>query len=123
MSSAPPAAVLIIGLDPHAVPGVDADEAGAALDEGLARFDGSGMTAEQCVVPLDDTAEGRLLEALTREDYACVVVGRGIRTTEALLEFFEAVINLIRVHAPDAAIAFNTDGTNSVDAARRVLRR
>jgi hypothetical protein len=38
-----------------------------------------------------------------------------------LLEFFEAVINLIRLHAPGAAIAFNTDGGTSLEAARRVL--
>jgi hypothetical protein len=39
------------------------------------------------------------------------------------LEFFEAVINLIRVHAPNAAIAFNTDGGTSLEAAQRVLAR
>ncbi|MGZ4181254.1 MAG: hypothetical protein ACXVUL_11315 [Solirubrobacteraceae bacterium] len=38
-----------------------------------------------------------------------------------MLEFFEAVINLTRLHAPHAAIAFNTDGGTSLEAARRVL--
>jgi hypothetical protein len=51
------------------------------------------------------------------------VVGGGIRKPEPLLEFFEAVINLIRVHAPSAAIAFNTDGGTSLEAAQRVLTR
>jgi hypothetical protein len=38
-----------------------------------------------------------------------------------LLEFFESVINLIRLHAPQAAIAFNSDGGTSVEAARRTV--
>jgi hypothetical protein len=32
-----------------------------------------------------------------------------------------AVINVIRLHAPHAATAFNTDGGTSLEAARRVL--
>jgi hypothetical protein len=48
--------------------------------------------------------------------YDCVVIGGGIRKPEPMLERFEAVINLVRRHAPHAAIAFNTNGANSVDA-------
>lgn len=55
------------------------------------------------------------------QNYDCVVVGGGIRKPEPLLEFFEIVINLIRVHAPGAAIAFNSDGSSSLEAAPRVL--
>jgi hypothetical protein len=51
----------------------------------------------------------------------CVGGGGGIRKPESLLELFEAVINPIRLNAPDAAIAFNTDGGTSLEAARRVL--
>jgi hypothetical protein len=78
---------------------------------------------------LDATAERRIVEALSGEKYDCVVVvvvgvvggGGVIRKPELLLEFFEAVINLIRLHARHAAIAFNTDGGTSLEAARRVL--
>jgi hypothetical protein len=38
-----------------------------------------------------------------------------------MLEFLETVINLVRRHAPRAAIAFNTNPENSLDAARRWL--
>ena len=41
---------------------------------------------------------------------------RGIRKPEPFLELFERVVNLIRVHAPDAVIAFNTTGENRVEA-------
>jgi hypothetical protein len=95
------------------------------LDFGLAKFDGSGLVADECLVPLDDSdadsAERRIIDALTARLYDCVVVGGGIRKPEPLLELFERVVNLIRVHAPDAAIAFNTDGASSYEAACRVL--
>jgi hypothetical protein len=58
---------------------------------------------------------------LTASRYDCVVVGGGIRKPEALLELFERVVNLIRVHASGAAIAFNTDGASCYEAVCRVL--
>ena len=68
-----------------------------------------------------DAAVRQISEQLRSGDYACVVIGGGIRKPEPLLEFFEVVINLVREHAPNAAIAFNTNGENSVDAALRWL--
>lgn len=113
--------VLILGLDPDALPGVDAVAIRAGLEYGLARFGDSDLAADQCLVALDDTSERRIVEALTSETYDCVVVGGGIRKPEPLMEFFETVINLIRLHAPQAAIAVNSDGGTSLEAARRVL--
>ncbi len=112
---------MILGLDPDAIPGIDAAAARAGLKYGLTRVEGSDLIADQCLVPLDATAERRIVEALKGQQYDCVVVGGGIRKPEPLLELFEAVINLIRLHAPRAAIAFNADGGTSVEAARRVL--
>ena len=101
--------VLVVGLEPRAVPGVDADLVGAALQAGQARFRAEGIEADLCLVGLSEEAEGQIVGQLKSKDYACVVVGGGIRKPEPLLEFFETVINLIRRHAPDAAIAFNTN--------------
>jgi hypothetical protein len=58
---------------------------------------------------------------LTARAWDVVVVGGGIRKPEQLLPFFEQVVNLIRRHAPDAAIAFNSSGGDSVEAALRWL--
>src|SRR5215813_3750500 len=55
------------------------------------------------------------------QEYACVVIGGGIRKPEPMLEFFETVINLVRRHAPSAAIAFNTNPETTLEAARRWL--
>ncbi|MFI8260513.1 MULTISPECIES: hypothetical protein [unclassified Streptomyces] len=40
-----------------------------------------------------------------------------MRRTEQLLPLFERIANLIRTHAPRAAIAFNTHGGDRVEAA------
>jgi hypothetical protein len=50
-----------------------------------------------------------------------VVIGGGIRGHEPLLPLFETVINLVRQHQPDAAIAFNSSPEDCADAARRWL--
>lgn len=77
--------VLIVGLDPDVVPGVDATAVRAGLQYGLARFEDSDLIADQCLVPLDATAERRIVEALADRQYDCVVVGGGIRKPEPLL--------------------------------------
>lgn len=116
--------VLLIGLDPHATPGVDAKLVDMAIAIGQQRFDAAGITADHCLVKPDATAdaEAEIVAALQRKDYPCVVIGGGIRKPEEMLELFERVINLVRQHAPRAAIAFNTNPTNSVDAVQRWLR-
>jgi hypothetical protein len=58
------------------------------------------------LVAPDENREAAIVAALTRQDYACVVIGGAIRKHEPLLGLFEQVVNLVRQHAPGAAIAF-----------------
>ena len=116
-----PRSVLLIGLDPHTVPGIDAALVDTAIAAGQARFAAEGIDADLCLVEVGEAAQPQIIEQLTRKPYACVVVGGGIRKPEAMLEFFEIVINLIHRHAPQAAIAFNTNPVTSLDAAKRWL--
>jgi hypothetical protein len=109
--------VLVIGLDPARLDGWDPAPVQAALARGQARFDELGIEADLCLVAPDDDPEGAMTAALIRNDYACVVVGGGIRKHEPLLGLFENAVNLVRRHAPHAAIAFN----NTPDAALRWL--
>lgn len=113
--------VLLIGFDPRTIPGVDAAMVEAAIAMGQQRFDAAGIETDTCLVKPDDTARPQIVEALQRKPYGCVIVGGGIRKPEPMLELFETVINLIRVHAPQAAIAFNTNPMTSLDAALRWL--
>ncbi|QBJ93320.1 hypothetical protein D0Z67_25595 [Streptomyces seoulensis] len=62
-----------------------------------------------------------LFPALAARAWDVVVIGGGIRKTEQLLPLFEQIINLTHHHAPQAAVAFNTNGGDSVEAARRRL--
>jgi hypothetical protein len=114
--------VLVIGLDPVRIPGWDPEPVVAAIARGQARFADHGIEADMCLVAPDEDAEAAIVAALTRTDYACVVVGGGIRKHEPLLELFEKVVNLVRRHAPGAAIAFNSTPEDTADAALRWLR-
>ncbi|MGW7002075.1 hypothetical protein ACWGCW_04370 [Streptomyces sp. NPDC054933] len=110
---------LVLGIDPHTVPGMDGDALRAALDKELARFGEHGVDASMTLIALDESAESTLVAALIEREWDVVVIGGGIRKPESLLTLFEHVVNLIRQHAPAAAIAFNTSGGDSVEAAKR----
>ncbi len=114
--------VLVVGLDPVRIPGWDPEPVVAAIARGQARFGDHGIEADLCLVALDENPEAAIVAALARKDYACVVIGGGIRKHEPLLKLFEKVVNLVRQHAPDAAIAFNSGPEDSADAALRWLR-
>lgn len=114
--------VLVIGLDPAKLEGWDPEPVQAAIARGQARFDDHGMAADYCLVSVDEGPEQTITEALAGNVYACVVIGGGIRTHEPLLELFERVVNLVRQHAPAAAIAFNSSPEDCADAAMRWLR-
>lgn len=111
--------VLVIGLDPAKLDGWDPAPVQAAIARGRARFDDHGIAADYCLVSPGERPEQAVADALAGADYACVVIGGGIRTDEPLLELFEEVVNLVREHAP---IAFNTSPEDCVDAALRRLR-
>lgn len=73
------------------------------------------------LIELDESAEPAIVAALSELSWDVVVIGGGIRKPEPLLPLFEQVVNLVRRHAPKAAIAFNTSGGDSVEAAKRWL--
>jgi hypothetical protein len=114
--------VLVIGLDPAKIEGWDPEPVAAAVARGQARFGDHGIEVDLCLVAVDENPGAVIAEALSGKDYACVVIGGGIRKHEPLLELFEKVVNLVRQHAPGSAIAFNTNPEDSVDAALRWLR-
>jgi 4-aminobutyrate aminotransferase-like enzyme len=100
---------------------MDGDAIRAALDQELDRFGEHAIDASMTLVALDESAEPAMVAALSERAWDVVVIGGGIRKPEPLVTFFEHVVNLVRRHAPRAAIAFNTSGGDSVEAARRWL--
>lgn len=114
--------VLVIGLDPHRVPGPwDPAPVVRAIEESSAHLAEQGFDAENCLVGLDgtDDIEPLVTAALRSREWDCVVVGGGIRKEEELLELFELVVNLVHRLAPDAAIAFNRTPADIADAVNR----
>ncbi|MFI7414027.1 hypothetical protein ACIBU0_35790 [Streptomyces sp. NPDC049627] len=113
--------VLILGFDPHTVPGMDGDAMRAVLDKELARFGERAIDASMGLITPDESAESTVVTKLSERDWDVIVIGGGIRKPEPALTFFEQVVNLVREHAPGAAIAFNTSVGDSVEAAKRWL--
>ncbi|MFI0486880.1 hypothetical protein [Actinomadura sp. 9N215] len=117
--------VLVIGLDPYRVPGPwDPRPVVEAIEAGVARFAQHGVGVETCLFGLDgsDDVEAVVGGALRARPWECVIVGGGLRTADDQIELFERLVNLVRRHAPDAAIAFNRTPTDIFDAAARWIR-
>ena len=113
--------ILLVGLDPHLVPGVDAAMVDMAIAMGQKRFEAAGITADQCLVKPDASATAQIADALVKKPYKVIVIGGGLRKPDEMVELFETTIDLVRRHAPNAAIAFNTNPMTSLDAALRWL--
>ena len=118
--------VLLVGYDPETVdysnpalpPGMTAEiSAGIALT--LTQMTDRGWESDVCYIRPDDTAGQTVERHLASANYACVVVGAGVRLPPQGLEVFEAVVNAVHKGAPGAAIAFNTRPEDSADAAAR----
>jgi hypothetical protein len=116
--------VLVIGLDPHRVPGPwDPDPVAEAIVAGMADLADPGFEAEACLVGLDgsEDIEERVTRSLQDGPWDFVVVGGGIRKSEDLLELFESTVNLVHRHASSAEIVFNSGPDDIGDALIRRL--
>lgn len=119
--------VLLVGYDPETVdysnpalpPGMNAEKIRAGIALTLKQMTDRGWEGDVCFVRPDGTA-GRVVEHhLASANYACVVVGAGVRLPPQGLTVFEAVVNAVHRAAPAAAIAFNTRPEDTADAAAR----
>ena len=114
--------MLVIGLDPFRVPGPwDPKPVADGIEAGKKRFVKHGLAAEFCLFGLDgsDDVQAVVTDALSARPWECVVIGGGVRHQD---ELFEQVINLVRRHAPTAAIAFNTNPADTYEAAARWIK-
>jgi hypothetical protein len=123
------ARVLLVGYDPDTVDysdpalprGMTADKIGAGLSLALNQMTERGWEADLCLIRPDETAVKTVERHLASADYACVVIGAGVRLPPQDLTRFETVVNAVHRAAPAAAIAFNTRPEDSADAAARWL--
>ena len=118
--------VLAIGIDPafadlSAMPGFTADMVRAYLESQINRVRDFGYEVDSCLTDMGETAEQVVADALAAKSYDCVVIGAGLREPPELLLLFEKVLNLVHRHAPQARIAFNSNPTDTAEAAHRWL--
>jgi hypothetical protein len=121
--------VLLVGYDPETVdysnpalpPGMNAEKIRNGLEITLKEMTSRGWEGALCLIRPDQKAVETLERHLASADYACVVVGAGVRLPPQSLVLFEAIVNAIHRVAPATAIAFNTRPEDTADAAGRWL--
>ena len=121
------ARVLLVGYVPETVdysnpaypPGMNAEIIRAGIALMLRQMADGGWESDLCFIRPDETAGQTVERHLASANYACVVIGAGVRLPPQGLEIFEAVVNVVHRGAPGAAIAFNTRPEDSADAAAR----
>jgi hypothetical protein len=121
------ARVLLVGYEPETVdfsnpalpPGMSVEKIRAGIALALKQMTDRGWEGDLCLIRPDETAVQTVERHLASANYACVVIGAGVRLPPQSLTLFEAVVNAVRRAAPAAAIAFNTRPEDSADAAAR----
>ncbi|KAI1191383.1 hypothetical protein F5B17DRAFT_307951 [Nemania serpens] len=68
-----------------------------------------------------DTDFSLLVAKLREKSWDVVMVGRGLRTLDALTPFMEKIVNTVHEELPKAKIAFNATIDKTQEACRRVL--
>ncbi|MCU0686442.1 MAG: hypothetical protein MUF34_30050 [Polyangiaceae bacterium] len=118
--------ILLIGLRPELIdfeavgmPDLSAPQVRAGIAAQQAALAQAGYEYHSALLDLGETAEAQVREALTAREYACVVIGAGLRVPPPHLTLFEKVLNLVHEHAPRSKICFNTSPSDSLDAVRR----
>jgi hypothetical protein len=119
--------VLLVGYEPETVdfsnpalpPGMSVEKIRAGIALALKQMTDRGWEGDLCLIRPDETAVQTVERHLASANYACVVIGAGVRLPPQSLALFEAVVNAVRRAAPAAAIAFNTRPEDSADAAAR----
>lgn len=123
------ARVLLVGYEPETVdfsnpalpPGMSVEKIRAGIALALKQMADRGWEGDLCLIRPDETAVQTVERHLASANYACVVIGAGVRLPPQGLALFEAVVNAVHRAAPAAAIAFNTRPEDSADAAARWL--
>ena len=93
------------------------EELFAAIDDGdLARVTGLLEDDPSLATARDPQGVSALMRARYRFDRGLI---EALQSRVEQLDLFERVINLVRQHAPDAAIAFNATPSDTYEAAAR----
>ncbi|CAN5394100.1 hypothetical protein BH10PSE17_BH10PSE17_09730 [soil metagenome] len=107
--------------DPALPPGTDAAKIHAGIAKAMEGMKARAWQADLCLITPDDAGIELLNRQLDATLYDCIVIGGGLRIPPKSLQLFERIVNAVHRAAPQAAIAFNTQPTDTADAAARWL--
>jgi hypothetical protein len=121
--------VLIVGETPEkvdfsdpAIPvGLTPAQIRQGLESSLDELRAKGRVAHLVYLDTKETAPEQLAHALDGNRFDVIVVGAGLRIIPRQTEMFEVVMNIIRISAPQAKLAFNLSPDDSARAAERQL--
>lgn len=116
--------VLLVGLDPALVTlppesGLTAEQIWTGANAAQEQLTALGYAVQSCMLDLGATAESVILQTLSRDRFDCIMIGAGLRALPEHTALFEKIINLMRQHAPDAKLCFNTNPGDTVTAVLR----
>jgi hypothetical protein len=120
--------VLVVGIDPvmidfssteFAPHKLSADRVMSALLAENERLRDHGYEADLCLTDLGASAEQVVGDKLRAKAYDCVLIGAGIRVSPRSFLLFEKLINVVHANAPQAKLCFNTNPSDTAEAAMR----
>jgi len=116
--------ILMIGLRSTVVdytkwPELTPEKLESAFTEVFNQLEHAGYEPAWCLTDTGETAERQVTAALDSHKPDTVLIGAGVRTDRDLFLLFERIINVVRTRTPEAAIVFNTNPFDSVEAVRR----
>lgn len=116
--------VLAIGLDPDyadlaGMPGLTPEVVRAYIDAQIEGMRALGYDVESCLVDTGERAHLAVESVLRSRTFDCIVIGNGLRSPPAQLLLFERILNVVHELASGSRIAFNTNPSDTAEAARR----
>jgi len=123
--------VVMVGLEPDVVdygdpayaafPGLNAQILREALEKDRAALVALGYDALWSLWDKSEGPESKFVDDLRTHKPDCVLIGAGVRLNLKLTVLFERLVNLVRQHAPQSRLCFNSGPYDSAEAVERQL--
>ena len=123
--------VVMVGLEPGVVDysdpayaaftGLNAKVLREALEKDRAALVALGYDAIWSFWDKSEGAETKFIDNLRTHKPDCVMIGAGVRLNPKLTGLFEQLVNLVRRHAPQSRLCFNSGPFDTAKAVERQL--
>ncbi|MBH5322606.1 hypothetical protein [Aurantiacibacter sediminis] len=118
--------IILIGLHPDVVdwdkwPDLSPEKLMEGTEKTRTALEEAGYGVTIGLIKTRDEGAAEAATLLSQKPYALALIGAGVRKDDDQFLLFEKLINLIREHAPQAKVAFNSSPSDTVDAVERWL--